>query len=190
MEPFASYLAPGEEIIWQGKPASTIYFKKTEMIVMPFGIGNCCAIAYLYYLLSRTGDVTTLDELKMLPFTIFALYTLFGRLTLDAYRRSKTNYGITANRILINTGIFSSTVHSILIDKLYKTEITNHKDDTGTITLYTPEMRIAKFQKGSWPMKELPMLEKIEDAAGVNKIIQSIKQKEPLPNVIFPEKIT
>jgi hypothetical protein len=113
------------------------------------------------------------------PFVLVGLYMIFGRFIVDSVRRRKTFYGLTNNRIIIVSGIFSRKIKSLSLKTLTDVSLTEKNDRTGTIT-FGSQHPMATWNTGmSWPgMPQMtPSFEMIEDAKNIyNKIREAQKE--------------
>jgi len=109
---------------------------------------------------------------------LVGLYITVGRFFIDAKKRANTVYGITSDRIIIKTGIFSKEIKSLYIKTLSDITINQKADNSGTITLGPTDSRYAMMQGMEWPgVKQPPRLEFIEEVKGVyDKIIDLQRQ--------------
>ena len=113
------------------------------------------------------------------PFVVFGLLFVFGRFLIDKKLRQKTFYGITEDRIIIRSGIFSRTTKSFNLKTLTSLEFTGRNDGSGTILL-GPKNTMDPFGMSAgmswWPgMKPTPGLDEIKNVREVYSIIT--KQK-------------
>ncbi|NII83328.1 PH domain-containing protein [Pedobacter sp. SG908] len=107
------------------------------------------------------------------------LYITLGRFFVDAKKRANTVYGITSDRIIISSGIFSREIKSINIKTLSDITINQKSDNSGTITLGPADFRNVMMQGIEWPgLKQPTRLEFIEDVKNVyDQIINLQRQK-------------
>ena len=114
-----------------------------------------------------------------LPFVLIGLYLIFGRFLVDARRRSRTFYGVTGERIVIVSGLFSQGVKSLNLRTLSDLSMNQKKDGTGTIT-FGPTHPLASFFSGaSWPGTSgyaSPSFELVQDVAQVYGIIRDAQK--------------
>lgn len=114
-----------------------------------------------------------------IPFVLVGLYIIVGRFFVDAKKRANTIYGITPDRIIIKSGIFSRDIKSLNIRTLSEITINQKANNSGTITLGPADIRYSMMQGMEFPgAKQPPRLEFIEDVKNVyDKIIDLQKQK-------------
>jgi hypothetical protein len=115
-----------------------------------------------------------------LPFVLIGLYIIFGRFIFDAYARSKTKYGVTSDRIIIISGMFSQQTKSLQLRTLSDVSLTEGNSGFGTITFGPSGPYGGMFQGASWPNSRgvvTPAFEMIEGAKEVYDLIRSAQKK-------------
>jgi hypothetical protein len=168
-------LGINEKLIWTGKPKTGIRFRSSDILIIPFSLfytGNAFAMASQ----AIESDGPLLFKLWMSLFFVIGLYMVAGRFFADARKRANMVYGITQERILIKSGIFSRKVKFFKIAAISDMLISQKADLSGTIT-FEPASLIQDIQ---WPdKKRSPKLEFIEDVKSVyDKIISIQKQND------------
>ena len=68
------------------------------------------------------------------PFVLVGLYLIVGRFFADAKLRSKTYYGLTTERIVIVSGLFSRSTKSLQLRTLSDVSLAESRGGLGTIT--------------------------------------------------------
>jgi uncharacterized membrane protein YfcA len=115
-----------------------------------------------------------------IPFVLVGLYMIFGRFIVDARRRARTFYGVTDERIVIVSGLFSEKVKSLNLQTLSDLSMSQRRDGTGTVT-FGATHPFAGFLAGtSWPgagSYAAPSFELLSDVAEVYKIIRDAQTK-------------
>lgn len=115
-----------------------------------------------------------------IPFVLVGLYVIFGRFIFDAYARSKTRYGVTSDRIVILSGIFTQQTKSLQLRTLSDVSLTEGNSGFGTITFGPSGSYGGMFQGGSWPNSRgvaIPAFEMIEGAKEVYDLIRGAQRK-------------
>jgi len=173
-----SNLSSGEKLIWTGKPKSEIMFRSSDAFLIPFSL-----LWFGFAIFWETSVIQTeapfFFKLWGIPFLLAGLYITVGRFFIDAKKRANTIYGITQDRIIIKSGIFSSEITSVNIRTLTDLTISQKGDNSGTITLGPTDIRYSMMQGMEWPGIKQPLrLEFIEDVKSVyDKIIDLQRQK-------------
>ncbi|MFD2584457.1 PH domain-containing protein [Pedobacter vanadiisoli] len=167
-----------EKLIWTGKPKKGILFRTTDTLLIPFSF-LWAGFAIFWETSVIITDAPFFFKLWGIPFVLVGLYITLGRFFVDAKKRANTVYGITADRIIISTGIFSREIKSLNIRTLSDITINQKPDNSGTITLGPSDFRIAMIQGIEWPgVKQPARLEFIDDVKNVyDQIINLQRQK-------------
>ncbi|TCD10775.1 hypothetical protein EZ449_07760 [Pedobacter frigidisoli] len=171
-------LGLNEQIIWTGKPKTGIILRGSDAFLIPFSIlWGGFAVFWESTVIASGGPF--FFKLWGIPFVLAGLYITIGRFFVDAKKRSNTVYGITSDRIIIKSGIFSREIKSLNIRTLSDITINQKPDNTGTITLGPVDFRSSMMQGVEWPgVKQTPQLEFIENVKSVyDKIIEFQRSK-------------
>lgn len=177
-------LTDREELLWTGQPKQGILFRGYDIFLVPFSLvwGGGVVFGVFGSMLSGFGRGGF--PLFLLPVLLLfggvAFYITIGRFLLDAYSRSKTYYGITNRRIIIqNEGIGGKT-HSYDLKSLSNLSVEQGKDGRGTVTIgASPTGRGMMMRGFGWPgMNGMlpPALEMIPDAQQVYELIQDVRE--------------
>lgn len=168
-----------EKLIWTGAPKQGAVFRGSDVFMIPFSLfWGGFAIFWEVMALSipkdDAGAVVYVFPLFGLPFVIVGLYMIFGRFIYDSKKRGKTFYGLTDQRAIIVSGLYSKDVKSLNLVTLTDVSLTEKSDLSGTIT-FGPENQMANFFGGnSFPGmggNNVPKFELIENAKVVyNKL--------------------
>lgn len=165
-------LEEDENLLWTGQPKQGIVFRTSDIFMIPFSI---IWFAFACSWMVGAFHFGGIFFIFGIPFVIIGLIFVLGRFLIDKTQRSKTSYGITENRVLIKSGIFSNSIKSINLKTLSDIELTEKSDGTGTI--FVGPKNPYNFWGGGmdwWPgMKSSPQLELIPNARKVyQKIIE------------------
>lgn len=125
-------LGPKEHLIWTGQPKKGIIFRKQDIFLIPFSI-LWCSFAIFWLVSSLVSDAPLAFSLFGVPFVVLGLFFVFGRFILDAKLREGTCYGLTKDRILIKSGIFSKSIQSVHIETIPTLHYTEKRDGMGTL---------------------------------------------------------
>ena len=166
------HLDSDETLLWTGKPKSGVVFRLSDIFLIPFSI-LWCGFAIVWMI--TAANISLIFVLFGIPFVLIGLLLVFGRFIIDAKQRNNTTYGFTENRILIKSGLFSTTIKSLNIKTLNEIELSEKKDKTGSILL-GPKNPFSSVSNGFgwWPgMKATTQFEMIPNAQKVyNQIIE------------------
>ncbi len=181
----SSTLDANEHLIWSGRPREGFLLRKQDFYLIPFSLmWGGFAIFWEFSVLkiapkaqSPTAEVFPLFGI---PFVAIGLYIMFGRFFVDAYARSKTTYGVTSDRIVIVSGIFSKQTKSLQLRTLSDVSLTEGSNGFGTITFGPTGTGGGFFPGNSWPNNGrvvAPAFEMIDRAKDVYDIIRGAQKK-------------
>jgi len=174
-----TYLDKNEKLLWTGQPKRGIFFKSSDIFVIPFSL-IWCGFAIFWVFMTASFGAPFFFTLFGVPFILIGLYIVFGRFIFDAKQRANTFYGLTEDRIIIKSGINRKTIKSLNIKALTDIEYSEKSDGSGTISFgsknvfeaWNNSMSIGSGNKG------IPSLEFIDDVRKVyNKIIEIQRNK-------------
>lgn len=174
-----SELDSGEELLWAGTPKQSTVFRPSDVFMIPFsllwgGFAIFWEIMALGFLGNGAGSFNLVFPLFGIPFVIVGLYMIFGRFIYDAKKRSKTFYGLTDQRAIIVSGIFSKSVKSLNLKTMSDVSLTEKSSGNGTITFGQEDHVMSMFMGGGLMGAGgslVPKFELVEDAKQVyNKL--------------------
>jgi hypothetical protein len=106
-----------------------------------------------------------------IPFVLIGVYLIIGRFFWDAYRRSRTRYALTDQRIIIVNAALGRRVESIQLMTLGQLQLSVRPDRSGTITLGPTTGLRGSLATAGWPGSRKhapPTLEGIADARAIH----------------------
>lgn len=162
------YLAPGEIILWRGKPEKGHLLGPQDAFLIPFSIFWCGFAIFWFVSALQVGAFALFG----VPFVCVGLYITVGRFFHTAYLRKRTAYVITTGKILRKRG-----QHIDMLDTktLPPIQIQARADGTGTILFGQPTYYYHRRRHGSWgPDQAMFSLDNIPDVARVQQILHSI----------------
>ena len=84
-------------------------------------------------------------------FVLVGLYMSVGRFIVDSTRRAKTFYGLSDQRVIVVSGLFSRTVKSMNLRTLSDVSLSEKADRTGTIAFGPSHSRMSWVREVYWP---------------------------------------
>ncbi len=152
----SSQLDSGERLLWAGQPRGGIRLRGQDAFLIPFsllwgGFAIFWEIMALTMTAKAPGPIGVIFPLFGLPFVLVGLYLIFGRFIIDAKTRERTYYGLTNERIIIVSGLFSRQTKSLQLRTLTDVSLTERVDGSGTITFGPAPLFGAFYPGGSWP---------------------------------------
>jgi hypothetical protein len=99
----SSYLTPGEQLLWAGRPDPDVNFTAADAFVVPFSI-MWCGFAVFWEATAVAGGAPLFFALWGIPFVLVGLYVAVGRFVYKKRRKRRTAYGLTRTRALVAVG--------------------------------------------------------------------------------------
>lgn len=96
-------LRPGEELLWSGRPDPSVVFTAADLIAVPFSIA-WLGIALAWELTAQNVNAPSAFRLIGAPFILIGVYLLVGRFLTRWLGKRKTIYGVTGQRVIVETG--------------------------------------------------------------------------------------
>lgn len=175
---FRQHLDSGENLLWTGQPKTGIVFRPADVFLIPFSV-LWCGFAVFWFTTALTSGAPIFFAMFGIPFVVVGLFFVFGRFIIDAKQRENTTYGLTEDRIIIKSGVFSKKVKSLNIRTLSDIEYSEKMDGSGTIT-FGPQNPMMMWGNAMswWPgMKMNPQLEMIQDVRKVYNLLIELQKK-------------
>ena len=130
------HLNKDERLLWTGKPRDGVVFRGSDIFAIPFSLmwGGFA----IFWVVMVAISASVFFAIFGIPFVVIGLYFIFGRFWVDAKQRENTIYGITENRIIIKSGIFTKEIKSLNIRTLSDISVREKVGGMGTISLGPP----------------------------------------------------
>lgn len=175
-QPIRNELAPGETLLWSGMPAQGVKFHPIDLLLVPFSL-MWGGFAVSWEKSAIEGRAPLLFLLWGIPFVAVAVYITVGRFFADAWRRSRTFYGVTNQRAIIIGGLWKRTVTSIELKTLENSSFSERANGSGTIRLGPGSPFSGIFAGSSWPGGAKYVAPSFERIADVRKVYELIRFK-------------
>lgn len=122
-------LRAGEILLWSGKPLPGLRFEPSDFAIIAF---MTFWVAGVTYWLVRAVNMNAPFFFRVVGtvFLAVGLYNLIGRFFVDAWRRRRTFYGVTSDRVVVATG---PRTRSRQLDTLSDLSLDKRSDGSGTI---------------------------------------------------------
>jgi hypothetical protein len=175
----AQELSRGEHLVWSGKPRQGIVLRGADALMIPFSfLWGGFAVFWEVSVLASGGP--TFFALFGVPFVLMGLYITVGRFFYDAWRRGRTLYGVTSERIIIATGGISPSFKSLNVRTLTDVTLDAKSSGSGTITFGPTGFATSMYAGTAWPgIKLPPSFELIPDARRVYELIREGQKGSP-----------
>jgi hypothetical protein len=126
-------LGRSEKLLWSGRRRQGVFFTSRDAGMIPFSLmWGGFSFFWEYKAVSSGGPL--FFDLWGAPFVLIGLYMIVGRFFYEAMLRSRTYYGLTNERVIIVSGVFSPTVKSLQVQTLTGVSLSEEASGTGTVT--------------------------------------------------------
>lgn len=174
-----SELDSSERLLWSGQPREGVLFRGADAFLIPFSL-LWCGFAIFWEFMVISSNAPLLFRLWGIPFVIVGLYFVFGRFLVEARQRKQTYYGLTNERIIIISGLFTRKVKSLRLRNLSEVSLSEKADKSGTIALGANNPLFAMFGGMAWPgMGNFlpPSFEMIPNAKAVYELLRTAQRE-------------
>ncbi len=110
-----THLEEGERLLWAGRPGQGVRLRGADAFLIPFSI-LWCGFAVFWEIMVLAEDTPGPAAVRIIfpafgaLLVLVGLYFVFGRFLVDAWLRGRTTYGVTNERVIIVSGLFSARV--------------------------------------------------------------------------------
>jgi len=161
------YLAPGETILWRGKPEKGHLLNPGDIVMIPFSIFWCGFAVFWFITALQVGAFAMFG----IPFVCVGLYLTIGRFIHTAWLRKNTAYVITSDKIIRRRDRRVDMLDSRLMPPIH---VTARTDGTGTIRFGQNVYYRGRRSYDSYGSHNFFTLDNIPDVARVQQILHSI----------------
>ena len=168
---FTRYGIAPNDLLWVGRPAAGIRFTRADLFALPFSL-MWCGFAIFWEALAFRSGAPFFFRLWGIPFVAIGLYMVGGRFFWDAYRRSKTRYGITFDSALIIHEGGGGSIERVYLPAVQTVGLELSEDGSGTIT-FGEGVRSGWLSAQPWGSPNgriVPAFYKVPDARGVYEL--------------------
>jgi hypothetical protein len=178
-----SEISSSEQLLWFGRPRQGLIFRSSDIWGIPLTLLYLCFLAALSHHLWSTASEEFIDLYIIVlagVFIIFGLYLVIGRFFVDLLQRKKISYGITNERIVIVSGVFSQETNFVNLEGLAEIDIVEDSNGFGTIIFGRDKMDDS-YNKWLWeedriPVIRAPKFRDIPNAKNVHEIIRNAQK--------------
>ena len=169
------YLAPGENVLWRGKPEKGHLLGAQDVIMIPFSIVWCGFSVFWFTTALMNAPLPF--ALFGVPFVCVGLYITVGRFVHISWLHKRTAYVITNRKIIRRRGSKIDMLDGKTMPTIY---VTARTDGTGTIRFgeavyYRRGRTYYNTSNATWgPNNHQFTLENIPDVARVQQILYTI----------------
>lgn len=172
-------LGRGERLLWSGVPKQGLFFRPSDIVMVPFSLLWAGFAFFWEYSVSQARSAPLIMLLWGVPFMLIGLYMVVGRFFVEAWMRRRTCYGLTDQRVIILSGLFNREVKSLPLASLGEITISERTDRRGTITFGPSTPGSVMVRGASWPgmgRSGAPMFDLIDDARRTYALIRETQQ--------------
>ena len=167
-------LGAGERLLGSGRPRQGLFLRPSDAALIPFSLmWGGFAVFWEYGVINSSAPF--FFRLWGIPFVAIGLYMIFGRFFVDTRQRAHMYYGVTSQRVLIVSGLFSREAKSLNLKTLTDVSLSERAKGAGTIYFGSPGPWWASSGM-QWPgagKQAVPSFESIERAREVYNIVRS-----------------
>jgi len=170
-------LQAGEHLLWSGMPRQGLRFRSGDIFMVPFSLlWGGIVFSGIYKNITSHKEPSG-SMVLLLPFVVMGIYLIAGRFFIDSYQRSRTYYGVTNQRVLILSGIWTREVKAISLSNLNEISLTERSDGSGDIVFGSMNPMYAMGRSGM-NKNAVPAFELIEDVRQIYNLIQQTQRKK------------
>lgn len=166
-------LEPGEHLLWWDRPPAGLIFRPADWFLVPFSVLWAC-FAFFWEAKVLDSNAPPLFGLVGVPFVLVGIYILVGRFVHDAWRRGRTAYGLTDQRVMIVTGSWETK--SVYLEGLGEVNLRERGDGTGSIIFGHEQSPFMRGNLGAWSGRpSVPTFERVKD---VRRVLSAIREAQ------------
>jgi hypothetical protein len=165
-------LSTNESVLWHGVPRQGLMLRGADVLMIPFSLLWGGFSLFLEYSVMRS-DTPLVLRLWSIPFVLMGAYMVGGRFVIEAWRRARTQYVVTNERIIIHSGILRHRAQSLELRTLGDFALTEKSKGEGTISFGVSAAGNRFSGLADWPGDDtIPRFDTIADARKVYDIIR------------------
>ena len=166
-----------ERLLWSAQPRQGLILRSNDAFLIPFSVfWGGFAIFWEYNVAHSNAPLVF--RLWGVPFVLIGLYLIVGRFLADARLRSKTYYGLTSERIVIVSGLFSRSTKSLQLRTLSDVSLAETGGGLGTIT-FGP-MAPWWANGGGWPGAQRQLSPAFDSIPAAREVYEKIRLAQKL----------
>lgn len=129
----ARELSGNERLLWYGRPLAGVRLRGSDAVGIPFSLMWGGFAIFWETMVIRRG-APLMFKLWGIPFVAVGLYLILGRFLFDAWRRSRTAYAVTSERVIILSGGLRPSVLSLRLATIPAVSLSEGRAGVGTIS--------------------------------------------------------
>jgi hypothetical protein len=171
----AREISGSERVLWYGRPLPGVRLRGSDALAIPFSL-LWGGFAIFWETMVVSHGAPWFFMLWGIPFVALGLHLIVGRFFFDAWRRSRTAYAVTSERVIVLSGGFRPSVLSLRLATIPTVSLSEGCEGVGTISFGGGSGIGAVFgAMQGWPgaARQLgPQLELVPNARSVYDTIQ------------------
>jgi hypothetical protein len=182
-EEIRQQLAPGEQLLWHGRPRQGFVLRGIDAFMIPFSI-LWCGVVLRIFLGAHSRQFAShgmFSALFSVIFLLAGLYFLVGRFFIDIHSRTRTRYAVTGERVLIFGGLFSRRLTSLSLRNLSEMTLSQKASGEGSIVFGRQQYVVQPAGADGAPVVQPPApprFELIPDAGTVHALIRDAQRRQ------------
>jgi hypothetical protein len=172
----ARELSGGEQLLWHGRPVGGVRLRAGDAIQIPFSL-LWAGFAVFWEATVITSGAPFFFVLWGIPFVAVGLYITVGRFFHDAWRRSRTAYAVTSERVVILSGGLRPAVTSLRLATIPSLSLAEHRGGVGTISFGggSAFAGLASGMMDGWPGVSRHLGPRLELVPGARSVYETIE---------------
>ena len=174
-------LEPGESVLWSGTPRRGLVFQPFDVLQVPI------TLVILYVLVTKmdlSNFQNPVEAVLGLVILGVAIYVSAGRFFFDAYRRGRSTYALTSERMLIRESLCSDFVKSFPLNTITDTLLREGRGGFGSILIGRRFLPVGWQDTRLLPTQGHPNgFAMIPDARHVYEMLEAARLTRPAPTV-------
>ena len=177
--PFA--LEPGERVLWSGAPRTGLMFRSSDILQVVVSL----IILYVFATQLRNASFRgPIDIILGLVIFIAVMYFAVGRFFFDAYRRRRSAYALTSERMLIRESVLSNFVKSFPLNTITDTGLRDMGNGFGNIWIQRRYLPTGWQDPRLMRTRGRPIgFAMIPDASRVYDLLEAARLTRPAPTL-------
>jgi hypothetical protein len=180
-------LLSGERVLWTGQPSAKRFFHKEDAFLVPFSLlwGGFAlfweaGVAGLWPSGTRSHDPWVFGTIWGIPFVLVGQYLIWGRFFYAAWKKKRTYYAVTNQRVITLQNGWTRQMASAYIDTLPTLIKQGSATGIGTLRFSQPDSVWSRGRGwGAWDMMSIgstPAFMDIEDTDSVYRLVSGLRE--------------
>jgi hypothetical protein len=145
---FEQDLLRGERILWSGQPDPSVNFTTVDIFLVPLSL-FFGGFALLFASTALFGGAPPMFVLFVSVFVVFVLYIIFGRFLYKAWKKKRTYYAVTNERVIAVTTSGRRNIQAAHINTLPSINKSIRRNGIGTVKFGNPAPVFAQMYENT-----------------------------------------